>query len=44
MHSTINLGGGFKGFYVHPNLGMIQFDVRIFFKWVGNKNTNKRKL
>ena len=31
------LGGGFKHFYFHPDPwgDFLQFDLRIFFKWVG---------
>ena len=34
-----NLGGVFKSFlFVTPKIGeMIQFDLRIFFRWVGEK-------
>ena len=39
--ALVILAGGFKHFLFSPLLGeMIQFDLRIFFRWVGEPTTN----
>ena len=41
--SQKKLGGGFKYFPFPPLLAeMIQFDLRIFFKWVGEKPPTRK--